>query len=284
MSLQAWVAVLQGFGALLAGARFLMQARRPLASRPIWLSVLLLQPLAAALLYFTLFPPQNTQRTDRLVIASAGTTAAQAGSHGRDATVLALPEAPALPGAIRAPDLATALRQHPQASQLLILGQGLPMRDRDAARGHALQFIATPLPRGLIELQSPTRATVGQRWQVTGAVNALPGGSIELLDPSGHRAERSPGSGPFSKLRRHGLIVDPSFAYRRDSQSSISQREIDSRGEICNSPAAICSRNSAAENQRASCNSAPTRTGCGSASALKPSISAAGNGHGCEAR
>jgi hypothetical protein len=224
MSLQAWVAVLLGFGALLAALRFALHARRFALPWPKWLLVLLLQPVAAALLYLALFPPPDAQRTDRLVIASAATTAAQIARHGNDATLLALPEAPALPGALRVPDLATALRRHPQVSQLLVLGQGLPARDRDAARGHALQFIAAPLPTGLIELQSPTRATVGQRWQASGAVNALPGGSIELIDPAGRRADRSRLSAN-GRFALHGSALAPGrarYSLRlRDAQGKV---------------------------------------------------------------
>ena len=60
-------------------------------SRP-WL--LLLQPVIAVLLYFTLLPPSGEQRAGTLVIATAGATAQQVSAHRSEGLVLALPEAP----------------------------------------------------------------------------------------------------------------------------------------------------------------------------------------------
>lgn len=189
MSLHTMVVLLLGLGALLALLRLVRQVRQAGAHARIWILVLLLQPATAALLYFSLFPPPIAHRSDRLVLATRGTTPAQVSAHADDGTLLALPEAPALAGVTRVPDLGTALRRHPQATQLLVLGHGLVMRDQDAARGRALQFAPAARPRGLIDLQSPSRATLGTRWQVSGTVNALPGGVVELLDPAGRRTE-----------------------------------------------------------------------------------------------
>ncbi len=153
------------------------------------IGVLLLQPLVAVLLYFALFPPEGERAADRLVLATAGTTAAQIDSHREGSVVLALPEAPVLPGVTRVPDLGTALRQHPEASRLLVLGAGLSARDRETARGHALEFDAAPPPRGLVELWLPQQASLGARWQVSGRVQGVAGGAVELLDPAGRRAD-----------------------------------------------------------------------------------------------
>jgi len=191
MSLHAMVALLLGLGVLLALLRLVRRLRQSGTATRNWTLVLLLQPAVAVLLYFSLFPPPIAHRVDRLVLATAGTTPAQVSAHADDGTVFALPEAPALAGIARVPDLGTALRRHPQATQLIVLGQGLATRDRDAARGLPLQFVPAALPRGLIELQSPPRATLGARWQVSGTVNALPGGAVELLDPAGRRARRA---------------------------------------------------------------------------------------------
>jgi hypothetical protein len=224
MSALAWVALLLGLGALLAVGRFALFARRAALPARHWMPLLLLQPIAAALLFLTLFPPQTTQRSDRLVIAGAGASNELLRRFGRDATVLALPEAPALIGAVRVPDLGTALRRYPQAAQLLVLGQGLPPRDRDAARGRALEFRATPLPRGLIDLQSPARASLGARWQVSGSANDLRGGSIELLDPAGRRADFAalPTDGRFQLHGAARALGRARFALRlRDAQKKI---------------------------------------------------------------
>lgn len=192
MSLPAIVVLLLGLGVLLALLRLVRHVRQSGAATRTWVPVLWLQPAVAVLLYLSLFPPPIAHRADRLVLATAGTTPAQLSAHADDGTVLALPEAPAFAGVSRVPDLGTALRRHPQATQLIVLGQGLVARDRDAARGRALQFEPAAPPRGLIELQLPSRATLGTRWQASGAVNSLPGGAVELLDPAGRRTELVP--------------------------------------------------------------------------------------------
>ena len=200
MNPQTMVVIVLGVGVLLASARFVWQARTVAQRERGWLFVLLLQPVAAVLVYFALFPPAGERAADRLVLATAGSTPAQVARHRDTARVLALPEAPALAGVTRVPDLGTALRQHPEASRLLVLGAGLEARDREAARGHALAFEPTRLPRGLVELWSPAQATIGARWPVSGRVHALPGGSVELLDPGGRRAD-------ISMLKQDGRFV-----------------------------------------------------------------------------
>lgn len=191
MSLAMIAAVLLGLGVVLAGVRFAGLARGRALPGTGWILVLGLQPVAATLLFLALFPVQTAHRSDRLVVATAGTTAAQLRHYDSDASIVALPEAPALIGATRVPDLGTALRRYPQTAQLLVLGYGLPARDRELASGVPLRFEPAPLPRGLVELQSPSRATVGSRWPVSGVAHALPGGSAELLEPSGRRADRA---------------------------------------------------------------------------------------------
>src|SRR5690606_27994117 len=86
----------------------------------------------------------------------------------------------------------------------------------------------------------------------------------------------------------HGHRVYPAS----DSQRSISQRAIETGEDstIPSSPAsspqsrASPARTSSRVNQRASSSSSSARGSSGSARAMKPSISAPGNGHGCEAR
>ncbi len=187
MNLQAMVIGFLALGVLLAGMRMAM--RTPAVALRGRIGLLLLQPVLGVLLYFTLFPPAGEQAADRLVLTTASSTAAQLDRYRAGSIVLALPEAPALPGVPRVPDVGTALRRHPEASRLLVIGAGLVARDREAARGHALEFAAAPLPRGVVELWSPTQVSVAARWQVSGRVQDVPGGSIELLDPAGRRSD-----------------------------------------------------------------------------------------------
>ena len=208
MSLHSMVIALLAVGVLIALVRIGSGAPAMVLRKRAGL--LLLQPLLASLLYFALFPPAGERETDRLVLATAGTTTAQLGQT-EGSIVLALPEAPPLPGVSRVPDLGTALRQHPEVSRLVVLGAGLPARDREVARGHALEFDAAPPPRGLVELSSPEQATVGARWQVAGRVQGVSGGAIELIDPANHRADRIklPKDGRFTL---HGNAPAPGHA------------------------------------------------------------------------
>lgn len=144
-----------------------------------------LQLVAGLALYFTLFPPAVEHEAESLLVATAGTTAAQLSAHASGAKSLALPEAPTLADVERVPDLATALRRVPPNTRLRVLGDGLVSRDIEAARGRALDFDPKRLPRGFIELTAPSQVTVGARWSVAGAVNGISDASVELLDPSG---------------------------------------------------------------------------------------------------
>jgi hypothetical protein len=85
----------------------------------------------------------------------------------------------------RVPDLATALRRHPDTTRLVVVGGGWPARDRDAARGLVAAFAATPLPRGVVELDVPASVVAGQVWFATGRVEGAAGGTVELEDPGG---------------------------------------------------------------------------------------------------
>ena len=179
------LALLLTFAVLLAWLRLaLWQARAaPRAAR--WRMALLiaLQPLCAGLLYLTLVPPPLVVTAGTLVIATAG--APRLTALAATDTILALPEAPDLPGAERMPDLATALRRHPDTARLRIIGQGLAPRDRPAVAGLPLSFDPAPLPRGLIALILPPQTAPGAGFRVSGAVNEVPGGRAELIDPAG---------------------------------------------------------------------------------------------------
>jgi hypothetical protein len=155
------------------------------------LSVLVLaQPGCAMLLYFALLPPTTPGEAGTLVVATAGANRADAGQGG-DAFV-ALPEAH-VPGDVEhVPDLATALRRHPGMQRIRVLGAGLETRDRDAARGYAVEFQPNALPRGLRELDAPSQAVAGNAFQVHGRAQDLRGGMAELLDPARVRVDRVP--------------------------------------------------------------------------------------------
>ncbi len=146
------------------------------------------QVLAGAMLYLFLFPPQATETGGTLTILTPGITSEQLAPTGNSAEVIALPGiANELDSRIaRAPDLATALRRHPQTSQLQIIGNGLPSRDRTAARGIAIEFDAAPLPDGIVELSMPEHVQVSNRWRASGRIQSTPlaNRAIELRDPA----------------------------------------------------------------------------------------------------
>lgn len=174
--------------ALIALAVLLGSLRLCLAPRPSLARLglrLALQLAAALLLGLTLFPPRHAVPADTLLIATAGTTAADMAAIPA-AVRLRLPEAPVLMGVDRVPDLATALRQHPRARGLIVIGQGLPARDRDAALP-PLRFLPAAAPQGLVELQAPPPLAAGARFEVGTRVQGLPQARVELLDPAGHR-------------------------------------------------------------------------------------------------
>ena len=175
---------------LLASLRLCLPPRPPLARLGL---LLVLQFAAALLLGLALFPPPRAVPAGTLLVASAGTTAADLAAVPA-AVRLRLPEAPALAGVERVPDLATALRRHPGTRDLVVVGQGLPARDRDTALP-PLRFHSGAAPRGLVELQAPPPLAAGARFEVGTRVQGLPQARVELLDPAGHRvAIAAPGA------------------------------------------------------------------------------------------
>lgn len=188
------IAALLAAAVLLASARRLWAfARTPLAQRPrAWrlALLLLLQVAGALLLYRTLVPPTLRAPAGMLVVLTAQADRIGGTERPAGATVVALPEAPAPAGAIRAPDLATALRQHPGTTRLRVLGTGLAARDLEAARGLAIEFGPAPPPRGLVALWPPPAVHAGRAFAVNGRAQGLPNGTVELLDPAGTRVAR----------------------------------------------------------------------------------------------
>lgn len=142
---------------------------------------------SAVALYFALFPPAIPLGGETLLVATAETPSGTRAGPGE--RLVALPEAPALAGAERVPDLATALRRHAQVQRLRIIGRGLPERDRDNPAGIPASFTPLPPPRGLIRLDPPVDTPAGAVFTLAGEAAGLAGGSAELLDPAGQRVD-----------------------------------------------------------------------------------------------
>ena len=143
----------------------------------------LLQPVCAGLLYLALCPPSTNDGAASLRIATTGTPLLAGTQDG--APLILLPEAPTIGGGEAVPDLATALRRHPGVTMIEILGQGLSPRDMDAARTVAVRFAPPPLRPGITAIAPPATVAPGGRFLVGGTLHALPGATVELLDPAG---------------------------------------------------------------------------------------------------
>jgi hypothetical protein len=177
--------------ALLGIARTLWwQYRSPAPARPWRLAVLIgLQLASALLLWRILEPPERQGRAGTLIVATAGAPRRVALATGD--VLVALPEAPDLPGAAHVPDLATALRRHPGTTRLRIIGHGLPPRDQ-IATGLPLDFDPAPLPRGLVWLSSPANVAPGAQFHIGGSVHDIPAGRVVLRDPASRIVATAP--------------------------------------------------------------------------------------------
>lgn len=187
------LAVLLSAGVVLAWARLAYwQARAPAEARSAgWrmAALFLLQPLCALLLYFTLLPPRQAATDGTLVVLTARADAVAVPAALQGEHRIALPEAPAMAGAERMPDLATALRRQPGVRRLHVIGAGLEARDLDAVGGRTLAFAAAPLPRGVARLDPVARVAPGGVFTVSGRVEGVPQARIELRDPAGQRID-----------------------------------------------------------------------------------------------
>lgn len=186
MNLSLAVAMVLAVAVVMACARVAWRWHRLRGRVRPWRPVVLLlaQPLFAALLYLTLFPPERAVRAEAvLTVLAEGADAREAmRAAGR---VVALPEAPAVHGPQRVPDLATALRRYPDTRVLRVVGFGLPARDRDAAAGFAIETAFPPMPRGLHALAVEDDVVAGARFAVSGRVAGIDGAQVELRDPAG---------------------------------------------------------------------------------------------------
>ena len=170
------LALLLGAAALVAIARYLVSRRTQGASR---IALVALQAPIAALLWIALVRAPEPAR-DVLVVLTADVVLPPGVAPER---AVALPEAPADARVERVPDLATALRRHPGASALRVVGAGLVARDRDAARALPLDFEPPPEPAGIVELDAPASVAPGRRFAITGRIVGDGGDRVELRDP-----------------------------------------------------------------------------------------------------
>ena len=193
MSTSLWIAIALAVIVITASVRLvepgsarLLSAHNPRRR----LTLLLLQALAAALLYFTLQPPTRNAEAGHLVVLTSNASAA--GTLPPSATVIALPEADAPAGTPRAPDLATALRQHPGSRTLTLAGDGLAARDRDTALPAHVTLQPAPAPHGWVDLHPPTIAAPGALFSVSARAQGVANARAELLDPAGVVVDRAP--------------------------------------------------------------------------------------------
>lgn len=212
MSLQSWVLAVLAL-AVVAGAlrQWLVHRADPSAPRA-WrlVALLLAQPLLAGALYLVLFPPVRPLDPATLVVLTRGASAADAARA--EGSVLALPEAEQPGAAARVPDLATALRRHPGAARVQVLGAGLEARDRDAARMLAIDFDPPALADGFIELALPHRVGRGEEFAIGGRVEGAADGSVELHDPAGRRVDAAPLDGQ-GRFLVHGVAMEAGAAH-----------------------------------------------------------------------
>ena len=186
MSPGHWLGAVLLAAALLSIARLTFaHLRAPSERRPAaWRSVaLVVLTAASAMLLYRMLLPAAPAGPDRLVVLTADAAGLPVPAAGQ---VIALPEAGEVsPGATRMPDLATALRLHPQVRELVVVGAGLHPRDRDAVDGRALAYLPAPVAPGLAELDGPGDVAPGARFVVRGRVTGIEGARLSLFDPAG---------------------------------------------------------------------------------------------------
>ncbi len=189
-----------------------------------------LQLIAAALLYLTLFPPRVDEHfaAGTLVVLTPGATAEQSAVGFSGAAVVALPDAISRSDIEQVPDLGTALRRHPDTARLRVIGGGLPPRDIDAARSLPVEFVAAPLPKGIVELFAPASVRAGSRFDISGRVEGGSAGRIELRDPAGALIAQSTlaGDGAFAFSAQAKSAGTADFALRAFDRNGASIEDL----------------------------------------------------------
>ncbi len=185
MSEPRWILIALLATLLLASARLCWQQwRGPARTRGVFVSLLLLQAAVTTLLYLTLVPPTQRVAGGQLTVLTAGADQVRWSAEPGE-TVVALPEAPNARDALRAPDLATALRQHPGSTSLRLIGDGLPARDRDVALPRNVRVAAPAAPQGWVALQPPAVTAPGAVFTVSARAQGDSDARAELMDPAG---------------------------------------------------------------------------------------------------
>ncbi|WP_297800508.1 hypothetical protein [Arenimonas sp. GDDSR-1] len=176
------LAVVLGIAVLISAALILLSARRH-AFRP-WRTgaLLLLSVISALMLYYALIPPTRQVPVGQRMVMTAGSDTVGNLPVGQR---VALPEAPAGLAVPRVPDLASLLRRSPDIGQLLIVGDGLPARDREAVAGRGVRFLPSAPPIGLTDFWMPESISTGHRWLLRIRVSGMADARVELRDPSG---------------------------------------------------------------------------------------------------
>jgi hypothetical protein len=221
--------------AVLAAWVRLVLWRRAAPASPGWRfgTLMAVQPVWAALLFLSLFPPGLPIAGGVLTIVTANAPATAAGPHP-----VAMPEATAA-GIERAPDLGTALRRYPDTRRIRVLGAGLTARDRDAARGLAVEFAPGAGRPGLTSLTPPARVAPGMRFSAGGQVAGQNDAIVDLVDPAGRVTDTRTvdADGRFvvsGTARAAGLAT---FVVRvRDGQRVVEQADLPVRVETDAAP------------------------------------------------
>ncbi|MCU6452466.1 carboxypeptidase regulatory-like domain-containing protein [Sphingomonas sp. A2-49] len=196
------VALLLGLAVLLGWLRLV---RGGVLGQAPWraAALLLLQPIVATLLYATLFGGSVQRGHPALVVATGGT--GRLVTAAPDETLVALPEARGVAGATPVPDLATALRRWPAVSRLRIVGDGLPARDRPAARMRTVAYDPPSPPTGIIDIVPPKLLAPGDTFAVAMRVGG--GGRVALVDPAGRPVDAG-APDRDGRLVLHGVARD----------------------------------------------------------------------------
>ncbi len=192
-SLPLLLAMLLVLAVVIAWVRLVIWRRRAPRDRrgtPLRFALLcVLQPLVALLLYFTLLPPRQAATRGTLVVMTALADRVALPATLRGQRRIALPEAPAMAGVERVPDLATALRRYPATRTLHIVGAGLEARDHEATGDRKLLFSPAPLPRGIVQLSPVDPATPGAAFTISGRLHDVARATLVLRDPAGQRID-----------------------------------------------------------------------------------------------